>query len=131
MQLHCAARILLCTHKPCLGGIGQYLEQQAIVKQCVNIICGIAVTLKDDASSLMSSQCVFIGMSMFISAKNLSLTTISAGIFTQDDHVRKSILEFLDSCRQRTGWPVNPLGDELQELWTAYETPQTVLYLYH
>ena len=79
MQLHCAARILLCTHRPCLGGIDQYLEQQATVKQCVDIICGIAVTLKDDASSLMSSQCVFIGMFMFIPVKDLSLKYYTSG----------------------------------------------------
>ena len=76
MQLHYVAWILLCTHRPCLGGIDQYLEQQATVKQCVDIIYGIAVTLKDDASSLMSSQCVFIGMSTFISVKNLSLKVL-------------------------------------------------------
>jgi hypothetical protein len=39
----------------------QYLERQSVIKRCVENICGIAVQLKDDPSSLMSSQAVFIG----------------------------------------------------------------------
>lgn len=61
MQLHYAARILLLSHEPSLGGLSKYLERQAVIQQCVKRICGIATTLKDDASSLMSSQALFIG----------------------------------------------------------------------
>lgn len=82
-------------------------------------------------------MCIHWYVDIHLCKESVTKSTISAGIFARDDHVRKSILEFLDSCRQRTGWPVNPLGDELQQLWTAYESPQagghmsSLLYLYH
>ncbi|KAJ6072303.1 hypothetical protein N7467_010388 [Penicillium canescens] len=104
MQFYSAARILLIAHEPSLGGLTQYLERQIIIQHCVERICGIAMTLKDDASSLMSSQALFI-----------------AGIFTQEPHAREAILELLESCRKRTGWPVRSLGDELQQIWGLHE----------
>ncbi|RDW81187.1 Zn(II)2Cys6 transcription factor [Aspergillus mulundensis] len=61
VQLHCVAHILLCSHEPCIGGLDRYLERQTRIWQCVEIIGGIAMTLKDDSSSLISSQCLFIG----------------------------------------------------------------------
>lgn len=61
MQLYYAARILLLSHEPNQGGLGKYLERQTVIQRCVECICGIATTLKDDASSLMSSQALFIG----------------------------------------------------------------------
>ncbi|KAL3479968.1 fungal-specific transcription factor domain-containing protein [Aspergillus californicus] len=108
VQLHCVAHILICSHEPCLGGLDQYLQRQATVRQCVEIICGIAMALKDDGSSLMSSQCLFI-----------------AGIFTQDGRSRECILDLLDLCRRRTGWPVRSFGDELRQSWKAFESCQT------
>ncbi|KAL4978653.1 hypothetical protein BDW66DRAFT_10324 [Aspergillus desertorum] len=55
VQLHCVAHILLCSHEPCIGGLNRYLERQTRIRQCVEIICGIAMTLKDDASGLISA----------------------------------------------------------------------------
>ncbi|KAL4873050.1 hypothetical protein BDV12DRAFT_115907 [Aspergillus spectabilis] len=106
VQLHCVAHILICSHEPCLGGLDQYLERQARIRQGVEIICGIAMTLKDDASSLISSQCLFI-----------------AGMFTQDSRSRECVLDLLESCRRRTGWPVHSFGDELKQLWVTSESP--------
>ena len=34
----------------------------------------------------------------------------------QNPQQRECVLELLDSCRKRTGWPSTPLGDELEEL---------------
>ncbi|QKX59615.1 uncharacterized protein TRUGW13939_06752 [Talaromyces rugulosus] len=107
VQLHCAARILLSAHEPCIGGFDEYAQRQSTIKQCAEIICGIAMTQKDEASNLMSSQCLFI-----------------AGIFVSEARARECVLEMLDSRRQQTGWPVNPLGDELKQLWMRYETPR-------
>ena len=61
LQLHYAARILLLFHRPCLRGIGDFMAQQAVVKTYTDTICGLASTLTDDASCIMSSQCLFIG----------------------------------------------------------------------
>jgi hypothetical protein len=105
VQLHCVAHILIASHEPCLYGIDQFLERQTSIRQCVEIICGIAMALKDDASSLISSQCLFI-----------------AGTFTQDSRSRECVLELLESCRQRTGWPVRSFGRELKQLWRTFES---------
>ncbi|CEL05239.1 hypothetical protein ASPCAL06358 [Aspergillus calidoustus] len=105
VQLHCVAHILIASHEPCLYGIDQFLERQTSIRQCVEIICGIAMALKDDASSLISSQCLFI-----------------AGTFTQDSRSRDCVLELLESCRQRTGWPVHSFGSELKQMWRTFES---------
>ncbi|OJZ80536.1 hypothetical protein ASPFODRAFT_85851 [Aspergillus luchuensis CBS 106.47] len=103
VQFFSASCILLLAHEPSIGGLDQYLERQSAIKHYVEDICGIAMTLKDNASSLMSSQAVFIG------------------IFTQEKRAREDILELLESCRARTGWPVRSLGVELQELWESQD----------
>lgn len=75
MQLHYTAQILLLSHEPSMGGLSKYLERQAVIERCVECVCGIATTLKDDASSLMSSQALFIGMLSFSFLCNGSLVT--------------------------------------------------------
>lgn len=45
-------------------------------------------------------------------------------MFAQGTDAREAVLELLDSCKQRSGWPVKPLGDELRELWWARESPK-------
>ncbi|OJJ66231.1 hypothetical protein ASPBRDRAFT_59903 [Aspergillus brasiliensis CBS 101740] len=107
VQFFSASCILLLVHEPSMGGLEQYLERQSAIKYYVEDICGIAMTLKDNASSLMSSQAVFIG------------------IFTQEKRAREDILELLDSCRARAGWPVRSLGVELQELWERQDSQAT------
>jgi hypothetical protein len=47
-----------------------------------------------------------------------------AGIFVPDIRARLCVLEMMDSRRQQTGWPVNPLGDELKQFWTRNEAPR-------
>jgi hypothetical protein len=42
-------------------------------------------------------------------------------MFTRDARTREAVLDLLDSCRQRTGWPVKPLRDELRQFWDAQE----------
>ncbi|KAL4936593.1 hypothetical protein BDV06DRAFT_233258 [Aspergillus oleicola] len=107
VQLHCVAHILIHAHEPCAGGLDHHVQRQTRIRQCVEVICGIAMTLKDDASCLISSQCLFI-----------------AGLFTQDTRARECVLDLLESCRRRAGWPVRSFGDELKKLWTSHETPK-------
>lgn len=64
MQIHHAARILLLLHRPSRGGLSDFLEQQNTLTIHVDKICGIARTLEDDASGVMSSQCLFIGVNL-------------------------------------------------------------------
>lgn len=53
--------ILLLVHEPSLGGLDEFIEQQSAIERCVDDIGGIAITLTDNASNLMSSQALFIG----------------------------------------------------------------------
>ncbi|KAJ6142339.1 hypothetical protein N7497_011438 [Penicillium chrysogenum] len=104
VQLFSVSHILLLAHEPSLGGIEQYLRRQSVIKHCVENICGIAVTLKDNPSSIMSSQALYI-----------------AGLFAQGHNTREAILELLEACRERSGWPVRSLGEDLQHLWADHE----------
>jgi len=49
---------------------------------------------------------------------------ITAGMFTYDTRAREAILELLNLCRQRAGWPIKPLGDELQQMWGVKESTE-------
>jgi len=102
LQLHYAARILLLFHRPCLRGIGNFMAQQAVVKTYTDAICGLALTLTDDASCIMSSQCLFI-----------------AGLCIQDQRERMEVVRLLKTSRERAGWPFNPLSDHLQMIWNG------------
>lgn len=61
MQLYYCSIILVVLVRPLLGGIGHYLEQRKILSKCATIVCGIAKGQDDYESSVMSSQCLFIG----------------------------------------------------------------------
>lgn len=63
MQLYYCSLILVHLHRPCAGGLNEYLDKQRSLKKWASVVCGIAKTSTDYASSIMSSQCVFIGNS--------------------------------------------------------------------
>ncbi|KAM0543601.1 hypothetical protein ACHAPJ_012188 [Fusarium lateritium] len=102
MQVYYCSRILLDLHRPCSGGYEEYLGKQRILKKWASNICGIAKSLSDHASSVLSSQCVFI-----------------AGMVIEDPDQRSAILAILDTCSRRAGWPGYSLGRELKEIWHA------------
>jgi hypothetical protein len=77
------------------------------------------MTLADDASSILSSLCLYIGMACPSIDIPLLLTRILAGMCLQDSRQRIAILALLDACRKRVGWPIQSLGDELQAFWEA------------
>lgn len=125
IQFFNASNILLLAHEPSLGGIEQYIQRQCAIKCCVEEICGIAVTLKDDPSSMMSSQALYIGLSLSSNSWAVHANQDIAGKFTQDQRDRKAILELLESCRDRSGWPVRSLGEELQQFWEDHESTKS------
>ena len=118
LQIHYSSRLLLLLNRPSQGGFGAYLQQRGLVAKYVNNICGIAMTLTDDASSVLSSQCLYIGMTRVFDMI-LPLMCILAGMCVQDSRQRIEILALVDTCRKRAGWPIQPLGDELQAFWEA------------
>lgn len=61
MQIHHVSQILICAHEPCLGGLESFMKRQKTIQDSIEIVCGIGMTCTEDASSLLSSQCLFIG----------------------------------------------------------------------
>lgn len=122
MQLYYCSHILLLLHQPMLGGPEVYAQQRRSLRECINAVCGIAMTLNDFASSVMTSQCLFIGMSPPSNRKapsrlNHCLVKTTAGGPLEDSGLRATVLNLLDSCRQRAGWPVDDLGEKLKSKW--------------
>ncbi|OBT68990.1 hypothetical protein VE03_01385 [Pseudogymnoascus sp. 23342-1-I1] len=100
MQVHCAGRILILLHKPSLKGMREYMANQKLLAKAVDTICGIALTLTDAASSLVSSQCLYI-----------------AGLCIQEVRQREAVITLIDTCHRRTGWPARSLSHDLREEW--------------
>lgn len=61
MQLFHAAKILVLLQKPSFGGLQGYVEQRRLTEMAASMVCRLAMTMTDPASSLMSSQCLYIG----------------------------------------------------------------------
>ncbi|KAJ4251492.1 hypothetical protein NW762_011479 [Fusarium torreyae] len=61
MQIHHVSRILVTAHEPHLGGLQDFLKRQKVIQENIEMVCGIGMTLTEDASSMLSSQCLFIG----------------------------------------------------------------------
>lgn len=66
IQLHHAARLLLCVNEPFLGGVDTYLKHQRTIQECIRVVCGVAMALNDDASSVISSQSLYIGKHLWL-----------------------------------------------------------------
>ncbi|CAM1510823.1 Fc.00g083360.m01.CDS01 [Cosmosporella sp. VM-42] len=100
MQIHHVSQILLCAHEPCLGGLESFMKRQKTIQDSIEMVCGVGMTLTEDASGMLSSQCLFI-----------------AGVFMQNPRQRICVLRMLDSCRKKCGWPTPSLGSELERIW--------------
>ena len=102
IQMYNMARILLLIQQPAAGGYIEYLRRDKIITQSIDVIGSIALTLTDDASRLMSTQCLF-----------------AAGLYCTDDAKRTCITELLREHSNHTGWPSNTdLAEELRTEWS-------------
>ncbi|KAK7451533.1 catalytic activity protein [Colletotrichum acutatum] len=101
-QIYYCSHILLLMNVPVLGGLEQYTQQRKRLMECVKKVCGIGMTLSDYPSSVLCSQCLFI-----------------AGIPLENSRERNCVLNLLEACHARSGWPVKPLGEELKLRWEA------------
>lgn len=103
VQMYCMARILLLIHQPAAGGYLEYLARDKIITECIDTVGGIAMKLADDASRLMSTQCLF-----------------AAGLYCTDSSKRQCIAELIQDHQSHTGWPVNTdLANELRVEWST------------
>lgn len=101
LQMYSFARILLLVHQPAAGGYLEYLSRDKIITESVETIGGIALCLTDDASRLISTQCLY-----------------AAGLYCNDDAKRSCILELITDHQNHTGWPVTDLTEELRSEWS-------------
>lgn len=61
MQIHHVSKILVSAYEPSAGGIDAFMQRQRAIQDSIEVVCGIGTTIDEDASSVMSSQCLFIG----------------------------------------------------------------------
>lgn len=61
MQVYYCSIILVSLERPILGGMVDHLELRKTLSKCIQMVCGIAKTQEDYESSIMSSQCLYIG----------------------------------------------------------------------
>lgn len=61
MQVYYCSLILLHLHQPSIGGMSEYIRTQRKLKSWASSVCGIARTCSDYGSSIMTTQCVYIG----------------------------------------------------------------------
>jgi Fungal specific transcription factor domain len=102
IQMNCFARNLLLIHQPAPGGYTEFFRRQGHIAEGVDTICGIAMCIKDEPSSVSSTQCLF-----------------AAGLYTHDPRKREAIVKMIDEHQDRTGWPVSSLSDELKSEWAG------------
>jgi hypothetical protein len=102
LQMYSMARILLLIHQPAANGYLEYLSRDKIITECIDTIGGVALKLTDDASRLMSTQCLF-----------------AAGLYCTEPEKRQCIAELIEDHSQHTGWPSNTdLAEELRVEWS-------------
>lgn len=74
--------------------------QERQLTESVDVICGIAMTMYDDAASIISSGCTF-----------------AAGLHTQRADKRRAIVQILSVHKERIGFPLIDFGVELHAHW--------------
>ncbi len=106
IQTYHMARILLLVHQPAAGGYLEYLGRDKTISDCIDQIGGIAMALTDDASRLVSRQCLY-----------------SAGLYCKDDPKREGIISLIKDHSKHSGWPANnSLFEELRIEWSNHGT---------
>lgn len=106
VQMYCFARILLLVNQPAAGGYLECQSRERTIADCVDTIAGIAMRLSDDASRLMSTQCLY-----------------AAGLYCTVPVKQNSIADLLRRHSAHTGWPTNAdLVEELRVHWAEQET---------
>lgn len=100
LQAYHFAKILVTLHRPASAGFQGYLQTQRVLSQSVEVICGIAMELKDEGCQVSCSQSLF-----------------AAGLCTQDSRSRETIIALIEICGARSGWPMSNLIHDLRAEW--------------
>jgi hypothetical protein len=121
-------------NEPTIGGHDDYVERLRTVQPWIRIVCGIGMTLTDEASSMMSSQFLFIGTPpcrntsgscLQLEEVNQNTNNVPAGLFAQDERERAAIVEMIDAASEKSGWWAGSLGEDLRMTWAQQTMPGT------
>jgi len=101
VQMYCCARILLLVNQPAAGGYLECQSRERTIAECIDTVGGVAMKLSDDATRLMSTQCLY-----------------AAGLYCSVPAKQNSIAELIREHSAHTGWPTNTdLVEELRVHW--------------
>ncbi|KAH9236679.1 hypothetical protein K456DRAFT_1831056 [Colletotrichum gloeosporioides 23] len=101
LQAYCFARILILLHSPMPSGFNGFLKMQRSLSEAVDMICGIAMELKDEGCQVLSAQCLY-----------------GAGLCVQEPVKREKILSLMEQSEERVGWtPMATWRDDLRQAW--------------
>lgn len=104
LQVYHLARILVTLHRPpAAAGFQGYMQTQRVLSGAVDVICGLALELRDEGCQILSAQCLF-----------------GAGLCTQEPAKRACILALIQTCEARTGWPMATMTDDLRAEWARF-----------
>uniref|UniRef100_L2FE30 Zn 2cys6 transcription factor n=1 Tax=Colletotrichum fructicola (strain Nara gc5) TaxID=1213859 RepID=L2FE30_COLFN len=101
LQAYCFARILILLHSPMPSGFNGFLKMQRSLSEAVDMICSIAMELKDEGCQVLSAQCLY-----------------GAGLCVQEPVKREKILSLMEQSEERVGWtPMATWRDDLRQAW--------------
>jgi hypothetical protein len=109
LQAYSFAQILITLHSPNTTGFSGFLKMQKTLAEAVEMICGIAMELKEESCQIMSAQCLY-----------------GAGLCVHDPVKRDKIISMMEECEARVGWtPMATWRDDLRLEWVKAdsETP--------
>ncbi|KAF2762761.1 hypothetical protein EJ05DRAFT_432991 [Pseudovirgaria hyperparasitica] len=102
MQYYHFARILLMIHRPAPGGYLEYSNRNSTIAESIDVIGGIAMTIKDHAATILSTQALYC-----------------AALYTSDPSKQAALCKMIEEHQDRTGWPVIQLNEELRMEWSC------------
>lgn len=101
LQAYNLAIILITLHTPNISGLNAFLKMQKQLAGAVDVICGIAMELKDEGYQILCAQYLY-----------------GAGLCVQEAPKRRKILSLMEDCESRVKWaPIATWRDDLQREW--------------
>lgn len=101
LQAYNLAIILITLHTPNVSGLNAFLKMQKQLACAVDIICGIAMELKDEGYQILCAQYLY-----------------GAGLCVQEATKRKKIISLMEDCESRVKWaPIATWRDDLRMEW--------------
>ncbi|KAK0383789.1 hypothetical protein NLU13_9700 [Sarocladium strictum] len=106
VQAYNLAIILITLHTPNVSGLNAFLKMQKQLASAVEIICGIAMELKDEGYQILCAQYLY-----------------GAGICVQDALKRQKIIQLMEECESRVKWaPIATWRDDLRMEWAKADS---------